>query len=42
VPRRRYVEYAAEYAYVSADLKRIALVVVVLIVLLVALSFVVQ
>jgi hypothetical protein len=41
-PRRSYAEYAAEYAYVAADLRRIALVAVVLIVLLVALSFVIQ
>jgi hypothetical protein len=42
VARRRYFEYATEYAYVSADLRRIALVAVVLIALLVALSFVIQ
>jgi hypothetical protein len=42
VPRRRYFEYAAEYAYVLADLRRIALVAVLLIALLVVLSFVVQ
>jgi hypothetical protein len=42
VPRRRYFEYTAEYAYVSADLRRIALVAVLLIALLVVLSFVIQ
>lgn len=40
-PRRRYAEYAAEYAYVSLDLRRIAVVTAVLLVLLVALSFVI-
>ena len=42
VPRRRYTEYAAEYSYVSSDLRRILLVAGVLIALLVALSFVIQ
>jgi hypothetical protein len=41
-PRRPYSEYTEEYTYVSADLRRIALVAVVLIALLVVLSFVVQ
>lgn len=40
--RRRYHEYAAEYAYVSADLRRILIVAGVLIALLVVLSFVLQ
>ena len=38
--RRRYSEYAAEYAYVKADLHRILIVAGILIALLVALSFV--
>ena len=40
--RRRYQEYAAEYAYVWADLRRICIVAGVLIALLVVLSFVLQ
>ena len=40
--RRRYSEYAAEYAYVWADLRRILIVAGALIVLLVVLSFVLQ
>ena len=40
--RRRYAEYAAEYQYVWADLRRILLVAGVLIVLLVVASFFVQ
>lgn len=40
--RRRYSEYAVEYAYVWADLRRICIVAGVLIALLVALSFVLQ
>jgi hypothetical protein len=38
--RRRYHEYAADYSYVSADLRRILIVAGVLIALLVILSFV--
>jgi hypothetical protein len=41
-PRRPYSEYTAEYAYVTADLHRIALVAVLLIALLIVLSFIVQ
>ena len=41
-PRRRYHEYAAEYQYVWADLRRIVVVAGVLIVLLIALSFVIK
>ena len=41
-PRRRYHEYAAEYAYVWADLQRILVVAGVLIVLLIVLSFYLQ
>jgi hypothetical protein len=37
--RRRYVEYAAEYAYVWADLRRVILVAGALLVLLIVLSF---
>jgi hypothetical protein len=40
--RRRYSEYAAEYSYVWADLRRIFIVAVVLIALLVVASFFVQ
>jgi hypothetical protein len=40
--RRRYREYAAEYAYVWADLRRILVVAGVLIVLLIVLSFYLQ
>jgi hypothetical protein len=40
--RRRYYEYAEEYAYVRSDLQRILVVAVVLILLLVALSFFLQ
>jgi hypothetical protein len=42
VVRRRYSEYAAEYQYVWADLRRIMLVAGVLIVLLIVASFFVQ
>jgi len=42
VPRRRYSEYTAEYAYVAADLRRIVVVAAILIVLLVVLSIVIQ
>ncbi|MCC6176499.1 MAG: hypothetical protein IT305_14425 [Chloroflexi bacterium] len=38
-PRRRYSEYAAEYAYVWADLHRIVIVAGVLVLLMVALWF---
>ena len=41
-PRRRYSEYGEEYQYVWADLRRIVMVAGVLIVLLIALSFVIQ
>jgi hypothetical protein len=41
-PRRPYSDYGADYAYVAADLRRIALVAVILIVLLVVLSFLVK
>jgi hypothetical protein len=41
-PRRRYQEYAEEYGYVWADLRRIVLVAGVLIALLVVLSFYIQ
>lgn len=41
-PRRPYSDYGADYAYVLADLRRILIVAVALIVLLVALYFVVQ
>ena len=37
--RRRYAEYAAEYAYVWADLRRIAVVAGALLLLLIVLSF---
>ncbi len=37
--RRRYAEYAAEYAYVWADLRRILVVAGVLLLLLIVLSF---
>ena len=37
--RRRYAEYAAEYAYVWADLRRIAVVAGALLLLLIGLSF---
>ena len=40
--RRPYSDYGADYAYVLADLRRILMVALVLIVLLVVLSFVVQ
>jgi hypothetical protein len=40
--RRRYSEYAAEYAYVWSDLRRIVIVAGLLIALLVILSFVLQ
>jgi hypothetical protein len=40
--RRRYSEYASEYAYVWADLRRIFIVAVVLIALLVVASFFIQ
>jgi len=40
--RRRYSEYAAEYEYVWADLRRIFLVAGILIVLLIVASFFVQ
>src|SRR5215204_2384719 len=40
--RRRYSEYAAEYAYIWTDLQRILIVAGVLIVLLITLSFFVQ
>ena len=42
VPRRRYAEYAEEYAYVWSDLRRIVLVAGVLIALLIAASFFIQ
>jgi hypothetical protein len=42
VPRRRYAEYAAEYQYVWADLRRIVLVAGLLIALLIAASFFIQ
>ena len=37
--RRRYAEYAAEYAYVWADLRRISVVAGLLLLLLIVLSF---
>ena len=37
--RRRYAEYAAEYAYVWADLRRVGVVAAALLVLLIVLSF---
>jgi hypothetical protein len=40
--RRRYSEYATEYAYIWTDLQRILVVAGVLVVLLIALSFFVQ
>jgi hypothetical protein len=40
--RRRYAEYAAEYAYVWSDLRRIVLVAGLLIVLLIVASFFIQ
>ena len=42
VPRRRYSEYAAEYQYVWADLRRIVLVAGFLIALLIVASFFIQ
>jgi hypothetical protein len=41
-PRRRYEDYAQEYAYVWADLRRIAIVATSLVALLVVLSFFIQ
>ena len=41
-PRRRYSEYAAEYQYVWADLRRIVVVAGFLIALLIAASFFIQ
>jgi len=38
-PRRRYADYATEYAYVWGDLRRIALVAGALLLLLIVLSF---
>ena len=40
--RRRYSEYAEEYRYIWADLRRIAVVAGVLVALLIALSFFIQ
>lgn len=40
--RRRYAEYAAEYAYVWTDLRRILVVAGALTALLIGLSFFVQ
>ncbi len=40
-PRRRYSEYAADYAYIGLDLRRIAVVTGILVALLIALSFVI-
>jgi hypothetical protein len=40
--RRRYEEYGAEYAYVWADLRRIAIVAGALVVMLIVLSFFIQ
>ena len=42
VVRRRYAEYAAEYQYVWADLRRVLLVAGVLIVLLIVASFFIE
>jgi hypothetical protein len=42
VVRRRYSEYAEEYQYIWADLRRIMVVAGVLIVLLIVLSFFIQ
>jgi len=42
VVRRRYSEYAQEYQYIWADLRRIMLVAGVLVVLLIVLSFFIQ
>jgi hypothetical protein len=41
-PRRRYSEYAEEYQYVWADLRRIVLVAGLLIALLIVASFFIQ
>jgi hypothetical protein len=41
-PRRRYSEYAAEYQYVWADLRRILLVAGLLVVLLIVASFFIE
>jgi hypothetical protein len=40
--RRRYAEYAAEYLYVWADLRRVLLVAGVLVMLLVVASFFIE
>ena len=42
VPRRRFSESIAEYAYVADDLRRIGMLVAGLIVLMVVLSFVIR
>jgi hypothetical protein len=42
VPRRRFSESIAEYAYVAGDLKRIGALAFALVVLLILLSFVVH
>lgn len=42
VPRRRYSEYAEEYAYVWGDLRRITIVSAILLFLLLALWFVIR
>ncbi|MPZ13263.1 MAG: hypothetical protein GEU73_02350 [Chloroflexi bacterium] len=42
LPRRRFTDNAAEYAYVASDLRRIGVLAASLVVLLLALSFVIR